>query len=87
MTRRIGTMAAGIVIGLVVTGILLYQEEKNASGENTDNSGDKRNGLYAEISGNTVAIRYVPTRCGMEDFAVTQKPGPLRATTKHWSGQ
>ena len=54
MTRRIGTMAAGIVIGLVVTGILLYQEEKNASGENTDNSGDKRNGLFAEISGNKV---------------------------------
>ena len=54
MTKRIGTMAAGIVIGLVVTGILLYQEEKKAADGNADDSGDKRNGLYAEISGNTV---------------------------------
>ena len=54
MTRRIGTMAAGIVIGLVVTGILLYQEEKKAADGNADDSGDKRNGLFAEISGNKV---------------------------------
>ncbi|MDO5476562.1 MAG: hypothetical protein Q4F43_05550 [Eubacteriales bacterium] len=54
MAKRVGALAAGVAMGLVLTGILLYREERNASGGNKEESGGKRNGLFAEISGNKV---------------------------------
>lgn len=54
MTKHIGAMAAGIAIGLVVTGILIYQEEKNGPGGNKDTPADRKNGLFAEICGSQV---------------------------------
>lgn len=54
MAKHIGAMAAGIAIGLVLTGILLYQEEKDTSGTDKGNPAGKRNGLFAEIRGNKV---------------------------------
>ena len=54
MAKHIGAMAAGIAIGLVLTGVLLYQEERDNTEGNKEDLNEKRNGLFAEISGNKV---------------------------------
>ncbi len=54
MLKKAGLMAAGIVVGLVITGVLMEQERRRE--EEASGGAEKRNGLYAEISGNTVRM-------------------------------
>ena len=54
MLKKAGLMAAGIVVGLVITGVLMEQERRRE--EESSGGAEKKNGLYAEISGNTVRM-------------------------------
>ncbi len=54
MLKKAGLMAAGVVVGLVITGVLMEQERRREK-ESSD-AAEKKNGLYAEISGNTVRL-------------------------------
>ena len=54
MLKKAGLMAAGIVVGLVITGVLMEQERHRE--EESSGGAEKKNGLYAEISGNTVRM-------------------------------
>ena len=55
MIRKVGLMAAGIAVGLVITGVLLEQERRQEAVSSGVNA-EKKNGLFAEISGNTVRM-------------------------------
>lgn len=75
MLKRAGLMAAGIVVGLVITGVLLEQERRQASGSSDEmdkDAAEKKNGLFAEISGNTVRMYEVKDGhfCGYTDTKV-----------------
>lgn len=52
MLKRLGLMAAGVAVGVVVTGILLEQERRKEEEER----GPEKKGLFAEINGNTVRM-------------------------------
>ena len=71
MLKRAGLMAAGIVIGLVATGILLEQERRETSGASGDQE-EKKHGRCAEISGNTVRMYEVKDGhfCGYSETKV-----------------
>lgn len=73
MMKRIGLMAAGIAVGLIVTGILLEQERQASSGSGQE---EKKNGLYAEISGSTVRMYELKDGhfCGYTETRVFESP-------------
>lgn len=52
LIKRLGLMAAGVAVGIVVTGILLEQEKRKEE----ENQTPKKKGLFAEIKGNTVRL-------------------------------
>ena len=52
MLRKNALMAAGVAVGLVMVGVLMDQEEKAAAAREAE----IRDGLYAEITGNTVRM-------------------------------
>ena len=52
MLKRVGLMALGVAAGLVLTGILIEQERRQAEEE----AAERKNGLFAEISGNKVRM-------------------------------
>ena len=54
MLKKAGLMAAGVVVGLVITGVLMEQERRRE--EESSGGAEKKNGLYAEISGSTVRL-------------------------------
>ncbi|MDO5132025.1 MAG: hypothetical protein Q4D81_03460 [Eubacteriales bacterium] len=54
MLKKLGLVAAGIVVGVVLTEILIEQEKKAAEG--ADNEAEKRSGHFAEICGNKVRM-------------------------------
>ena len=53
MYKRLGYLAAGVVVGLVVTGYLVNKEirEQNENAEEV-----REDGLFAEVQGNTVRL-------------------------------
>lgn len=67
--RKLGIMVVGVAVGLVITGMLIEQE-RQAAGNNAD--AEKRNGLFAEICGNTVRMYEVKDGrfCGYRDTKV-----------------
>lgn len=71
MIRKVGLMAAGIAVGLVITGVLLEQERRQEAVSSGVNA-EKKNGLFAEISGNTVRMFEVKDGhfCGYSDTKV-----------------
>ena len=53
MYKRLGYLAAGVVVGLVVTGYLVNKEIR----EQKENAEEVReDGLFAEVQGNTVRL-------------------------------
>ena len=45
MIRKVGLMAAGIAVGLVITGVLLEQERRQETAS-SDVNAEKKNGLF-----------------------------------------
>lgn len=82
MAKHIGAMAAGIAIGLVLTGVLLNQEERDTSG--TDKGLPEKETVSLQRS---ARIRFAPLKCAMEASVDIQRPGSLRTMTKQWSGR
>ena len=66
--RKLGIMVVGVAVGLVITGMLIEQERQAAE----ENAAQKRNGLFAEICGNTVRMYEVKDGrfCGYKDTKV-----------------
>lgn len=58
MMKRIGLMAAGVTAGLILTVVLLEKERRDAenSAGHSSVKEEKRDGLFAEICGNTVKM-------------------------------
>lgn len=56
MFKKAGLMAAGIAVGLILTGVLLEQERRKADESAGGGNEEKKNGLFAEINGNTVRM-------------------------------
>ena len=50
MLKKLGLVAAGIVVGVVLTEILIEQERR------AESDAEKRSGLYAEVCGNKVRM-------------------------------
>ena len=76
--RKLGIMVVGVAVGLVITGMLIEQE-RQAAENNAD--AEKRNGLFAEICGNTVRMYEVKDGrfCGYRDTKHLCDPdGPRR---------
>ena len=65
MLKRLGLVAAGIVVGVVLTEVLLEQERRESEAAEAE----KRNGHFAEISGNKVRMYEVRDGrfCGYTD--------------------
>ena len=66
MYRKLGYLAAGVVVGLVVTGYLMNKEirEQNENAEEL-----REDGLFAEVQGNTVRLYKVENGrfCGYQE--------------------
>lgn len=64
MLKRVGLLAAGIVIGVVLTEILIEQEKTNQEIE-----ANRKNGMYAEVLNNTVRTYEIKNGsfCGYSD--------------------
>lgn len=67
--KRLGVMVVGVAVGLVITGMLI-QQERQAAESNAE--AEKRNGLFAEICGNTVRMYEVKDGrfCGYRETKV-----------------
>lgn len=71
MMKRLGLVVAGVAVGIVLTGVLLEQEERRQreqeGGENV-----QHNGRFAEVEGNTVRMYEVKDGhfCGYTDTKV-----------------
>ena len=78
MYRKLGYLAAGVVVGLVVTGYLMNKEirEQNENAEEV-----REDGLFAEVQGNTVRLYKVEN--GSADI---RRPASSRARRRPSSG-
>ena len=73
MMKRIGLMAVGITAGLILTAVLLEQERKEA--EQASGNAERKDGLFAEIRGNTVRMYTVKDGrfCGYSEIESPEK--------------
>ena len=79
MLRRLGFMAAGVAVGLVVTGVLLEQErqkEEELGRRQHGTPNKKEKGLFAEVDGNIVRLYEVKEGrfCGYTETKVFDDP-------------
>ena len=81
MLKRYALMAAGAVVGLVLVEVLLEQERK--ADENKER--ELRNGLFAEITGNTVRMYEVRdgSFCGYTETKVFES----QAQAMEWAAK
>ena len=74
MMKRIGLMAVGLTAGLILTAVLLEQERKEA--EQASGNAERKDGLFAEIRGNTVRMYTVNDGrfCGYSETKTFESP-------------
>ena len=57
MMKRVGLLAAGIAIGLVLSAYLISKEQENAAGGSEERQPQvKQDGLFDEVHGSTVNV-------------------------------